>query len=154
MVSPNSILQVVGGVIKVITGLYSLWPRSDGPKTTVRIAVGLDGHSLTGAGGSDPKIILFNANYDRFGDNIDVSYYTVPSGQPPPCEPAWGSIESGNVKDYANNQADTKQAQYIKLSMPDDEGICIAYVSVTWADGNDAFAWLGDWGLACGAASW
>ena len=104
--------------------------------STVRVAVALSDKKagFTDGEGASPMILAFNEN----GEHIGHSFW----GQK-------GHIGSGSFKDITIHQdaGPGQQATHLQI-LAQDDAICIAYISQTWADGA-ARGWLGDMGQAC-----
>lgn len=61
-----------------------------------------------------------------------------------------GNIGDGSSKDYSfNTGADKRAAEYVSVSASGSDGICIAAVTLSAANGNE-YAWFGDVGKVCG----
>jgi len=138
--------QVVLGIAGLISGLtlgiIPLIPSiaPNGPKpgsdSIVRIGVALSGK---GTGGNAPYIAAFNELGQYVGYNDKGS-----------------KIGYGSFSDLVINQHCKKkckkgqQAPYLQLYGGKD-GICMAYISQTWADGQKR-GWLGDMAKVCNKA--
>jgi hypothetical protein len=61
----------------------------------------------------------------------------------------WASGSTNSVAVKPNKGMKGTQATYVSVSSGGDDAICIAAVSVAWADGSDPKVWLGDIGKNC-----
>jgi hypothetical protein len=133
------------GVISGLLGIFQFaedhLPTVDPTTSTVKIGVGLDGTpdpnnpdaTLSNAGGDLPDVRVWNENLDFIGITADPGYVND------------GTEGSITVDQNGNAQ----QVPYVLLSANDD-ALCIAFASIAWPDGSK-YAWVGDWGAACGA---
>lgn len=132
-------LSVVSGIVTIVGFIQSNLP--DGPDpigAKMRVAVGLDGNGLSEAGGDRPYVVGFN----EVGDAIGLTEGGDKIGS--------GSFaEMVLDQNAAGTDATGQQATYLQITPSGDDGICIAYVSITWMDGLKR-AWMGDMGEACG----
>ncbi|KAM7205175.1 hypothetical protein V8F20_003312 [Naviculisporaceae sp. PSN 640] len=125
------------GFVSGVLGIYSfleglLPPQPDSPSAAVRVAVGLSGTPgddgpLTDPQGTIKSIRIYNNNQEFLSasrDNI--------------------GIEDGGYTDAVLDQGTTQQAPYVQIRNGDGEATCIAYVSVTFSDGQQR-AWDGTW---------
>ncbi|PSN68557.1 hypothetical protein BS50DRAFT_520523 [Corynespora cassiicola Philippines] len=136
MAAALSVIGIVADVISMVP-LFSdiMAPKTD-RQTTVRIGVGLSKKIEANTGGNTPGIRIF----DVMGRDIGE---------------ARGSkdiIADGGFKDIvveSNKDTQGRQAQYISVSKGGDNALCVAYVSMTWPDGQNK-AWYGDVGMECG----
>ncbi|KAI9712976.1 MAG: hypothetical protein M1812_006723 [Candelaria pacifica] len=115
-----SIIGVVGTLITAVGFIQAQFPKSADNDAQVRIAVGLDHGGLQDAGGEEP--------------------YTV-SVTP------WALMKSANKLALIGTGGGMQVTTLESNAAPN--GICIAYISLTWSDGQ-RYGWLGDVGKACG----
>ncbi|CAM1502184.1 Fc.00g041680.m01.CDS01 [Cosmosporella sp. VM-42] len=129
------VIGVVSGILGIIQFGMDNFAEPDGASSVVKITVGLDvDNGLQNAGGSLPDVRLFNEAGGFLGINADGD-----------------GITSGNTGEInvSHQSGDGQQAAYALFSANDD-AICIAYVSITWPNG-DQYGWVADWGEQCGA---
>jgi hypothetical protein len=109
----------------------SLFPPApdNSPSTRVRIAVGLEGSTnpqdpddkeeLTGPGGKIGSVRIYNNNEEFLSaseENVDIG--------------------SGEFYDFTLTQGNNQQAPYVQVRLAEGSSLCIAYVTVTFADGQ------------------
>jgi hypothetical protein len=146
-----AVINVIGAVASVlgIVGFVktNLPATPDEDHSALRIAVGLTGNL---SGGDTPYIAVFNEKKEFIGYWNWVDYIFKPSE---------AYIDAGGFKDISVTQSCDKckkgqQATWLQLFQQPEglDGICIAYLAQTWADGNNR-GWLGDMGKLCGR-SW
>lgn len=132
--SLGTIISFIGTGISLLSFVDSNFPDPQESGSVTAFSVGLDTDGLSDAGGDLPDIRL----WDEAGQFLGATY-----------DP--GSINSGaagqQVKISHDSGFEFSQSTYALLTANND-AICIAYVSHTWADGNK-WAWSGDWGSAC-----
>lgn len=115
------------------------FPSKQAAHTVVRVSAGLAqaGDGASNTGGHTPNIALFNPNGARLG---------FMSGE------KHGVIKGGNFKDVSVEHIDgsnNQPAEYVALTSGGSNAICIAYLMITWASG-DNFQFFGDIGRTCG----
>ena len=115
------------------------FPPKDSAHTVVRVSAGLSqaGDGASSTGGHAPNIALFDPNGARLG---------FMSGE------RQGIIKEGNFKDISVAHIDdsnNEPAEYVSLTSGGTDAICIAYLMITWASG-DNFQFFGDIGRTCG----
>lgn len=132
-----AVIGLLGSVLGIIQfGMDNFAaPDSNGSKITV--AVGLDYKGgLDNAGGDLPDVRLFNEAGGFLGMAADP-----------------GDVDSGTaVEMIVPHDEDSAQQATYGLFSANDNAICVAYVTITWPDGNQ-YGWSGDWGHECGG-SW
>ncbi|OCL05722.1 hypothetical protein AOQ84DRAFT_399413 [Glonium stellatum] len=127
------VIGVVSGLLGILQFGMDNFGSQDTGGSVVRVKVGLDQDGgLSNAGGNVPDIRLFNEVGDFLGAHYDP-----------------GSITDGTDVDVTVSQTEEQQATYALFSA-NDNAVCIAYVSITWPDGQK-YGWEGDWGKQCGA---
>ncbi|KAI0103409.1 hypothetical protein F4814DRAFT_96523 [Daldinia grandis] len=130
-------IGVLSGVLGILQFGIDHFPKDDGPKSTVRVTVGLDTPGgLNNAGGDLPDVRLFNEAGEFLGIKVDP-----------------GSVSDGGFGDIeiSHNDDSNQQPAYALFSANND-AICIAHAVVTFP-GNERYTWVGDWGRQCGG-SW
>lgn len=120
---------ISGGLGIIQFGLDNFAPKEE-TGSVIRISVGLDGNGLSEAGGDLPDVRLFN----DFGEFLGIA-----------ADP--GSVGPGSTEEIKVTHSDGQQAAYT-LFTANDNAICIATTSITWADGSQ-YGWLGDWAQEC-----
>ncbi len=115
------------------------FPSKQSAHTVVRVSAGLAqaGDGAANTGGHAPNIALFDPNGARLG-------FMSAEKQ--------GIIKEGNFKDISVEHMDSsnnKPAEYVALTSGGTDAICIAYLMITWASG-DNFQFFGDIGRTCG----
>lgn len=139
IMSFGTIVSVIGTAVSILSFLDSNFPDPQESGSVTAFSVGLDTDGLSDAGGDLPDIRL----WDEAGQFLGATY-----------DP--GSINSGasgqEVKISHDSGYEFSQSTYALLTANND-AICIAYISHTWADGNK-WAWTGDWGRACPGGTW
>ncbi|KAH7140221.1 hypothetical protein B0J13DRAFT_637641 [Dactylonectria estremocensis] len=132
------VIGVISGILGIISFAQDNFGEVDSTTSSVKITVGLDvTDGLSDAGGSLPDVRLFNEAGDFIG--ISNSGDSITDGS------------TGEVKITHEDASNGQQATYALFSANND-AICIAYLTMTWANG-DQYGWVGDWGSECGA-SW
>ncbi|KAI1475702.1 hypothetical protein F4774DRAFT_396030 [Daldinia eschscholtzii] len=127
-------IGVLSGVLGILQFGIDHFPKDDGPKSTVRITVGLDTPGgLNNAGGDLPDVRLFNEAGKFIGINVDPGYVS---------DGGFGDIE-------ISHKGDTNQQPAYALFSANNDAICIAHATVTFP-GNERYTWVGDWGRQCG----
>ncbi|KAK4219561.1 hypothetical protein QBC37DRAFT_409208 [Rhypophila decipiens] len=136
------IIGFASGVLTIYAFLEGLFPgQPDGPSATVRVAVGLSGSEgpdggpdgpLTSPEGSFKSIRIYNNN----GEFLSASPDNV-------------GVDDGSYSDVTLAQQNTQQAPYVQIRVGDGEIVCLAYVSVTFSDGQKR-AWDGTWAQPLG----
>lgn len=132
------IIGFVSGVLGIYSFVEALFPgQPSGPAAAVRVAVGLSGTDgpdgpLTGPEGTIKSIRIYNNNAQFLAASRDNV-----------------GIEDGGYTDVVLNQGTTQQAPYVQIRNGDGEKTCIAYVSVTFSDGQQR-AWDGTWAQQLG----
>ncbi|KAM7188280.1 hypothetical protein V8F33_010717 [Rhypophila sp. PSN 637] len=127
------IIGFASGVLTIYAFLEGLFPgQPDGPSATVRIGVGLSGTGgddgpLTDPQGSFKSIRIYNNN----GEFLSASPDNI-------------GVDDGSYSDVTLAQQNTQQAPYVQVRVGDGENACVAYVSVTFSDGQKR-AWDGTW---------
>ena len=127
------IIGFVAGVLGIYSFFDELFPSMPGgDSAAVRVAVGLsktegpDG-PLTDPEGVVKSIRIYNNNGDFLAAGPDDQM-----------------INDGEYTDVTLNQGNKQQAPYVQVRVGDGEIICLAYVSVTFSDGQKR-AWDGTW---------
>lgn len=131
------VIGLVMGAIDMAPMLQSMLPARTGVETTVRIGVGTSIHKDANTGGDTPGIRLF----DVMGRDIGEARGSKKN-----------KIVDGGYKDITVKAAkgmEGRQAQYISISKGGNDALCIAYITMTWPDGQNK-AWYGDVGADCG----
>ncbi|KAH6888517.1 hypothetical protein B0T10DRAFT_606890 [Thelonectria olida] len=129
------VLGVIGTLLGIVQFGMDNFESPETAKSILKVGVGLDyDGGLTNAGGDLPDVRLFNEGGDFLGMTVDPG--KVKSG-------------SGGVVEVPHDSDNGQQATYALLSANTD-AICVAYVTITWPDGNE-YGWVGDWGQQCGA---
>ncbi|KAJ4388829.1 hypothetical protein N0V93_006290 [Gnomoniopsis smithogilvyi] len=136
----SAIITAVGFISSAL-GIYTftdLHLQDTGPKTTIRVTVGVngwnggDGTTLDNAQGSVDTIKLYqdvNDHTTYVGGNL----YAAGNG---------AQIDAGNYADIQISQDDTTQPGFTELYGGSD-AICIATIRATFPDGSQ-WAWTGD----------
>lgn len=127
-----TVIGVFSGILTILGFLESKFPARNANAATVRIAAGLSG----GTGAAQPagdvvSVRVFNENQGSIGTNNGYQW-----------------IPDGGFKDIRVSQPNNQQATYLQVHAGND-GTCIPYITVTWADGSK-YGWSGDWGKYCG----
>ncbi|VBB84006.1 Putative protein of unknown function [Podospora comata] len=119
---------VFSGILTVLGFIQSNIPdRPNQYETKFRIHVGLDGPSgLSNAGGDAPDIRVWNEAGQFIGAKYDP-----------------GKINHGSFKDVTVQLSQPHQPTYA-LFTGNDDAICIAYITNSWADGSK-YGWVGNW---------
>lgn len=134
------IIGFVSGVLGIYSFATELFPSEPGGESaTVRIAVGLSGTDgddgpLEGPDGSVKSVRIYNNQGEFLSSGPDDQ-----------------GIDDGGYTDITLKQGITQQAPYVQIRVGDDENICLAYVSVTFSDGQQR-AWDGSWAPEFGLA--
>ncbi|KAF7563673.1 hypothetical protein G7046_g427 [Stylonectria norvegica] len=132
-----NVIGVVSGLLGIVQFGVDNFGGPDPASSTLKITVGLDVEGgLDNAGGDLPDVRLFNEaggflGINNKGDNIVDG-------------------TTGEIK-VTHQSGEGQQASYALFSANND-AICIAYLSITWSNG-DEYGWVADWGRQCGA-SW
>ncbi|KAH7327218.1 hypothetical protein BKA65DRAFT_566565, partial [Rhexocercosporidium sp. MPI-PUGE-AT-0058] len=129
-----SVIGVVSGILGIVSFAQDNFKAPEAVGSVVNIAVGLDYEGgLQNAGGNLPDVRLFNEAGKFLGISKDS-----------------GDIGDGEAKDItiAHKSGSGQQATY-GLFSANDNAICVAYLTITWPDGNK-YGWTGDWGEQCG----
>ncbi|KAI1437149.1 hypothetical protein GGR50DRAFT_115061 [Xylaria sp. CBS 124048] len=132
-----AVLEVLG-LVSDVFGLVGFGqdalPQQNSKGSTIRVTVGLDvSGGLNNAGGDVPDIRLFNEAGGFLGMKADP-----------------GKVSTGDFHDVTvPHESNTGQQATYTLFSANNDAICIAYSSITWASG-DQYGWTGDWGKACG----
>ncbi|KAF7556137.1 hypothetical protein G7Z17_g1655 [Cylindrodendrum hubeiense] len=136
MAAAIEVIGVISGLLGIVSFAQDNFGEADTTTSSVKITVGLDvSGGLDNAGGSLPDVRLFNEAGDFIG--ISNSADAITDGS------------TGEVKITHEDSSNGQQATYALLSANND-AICIAYMTMTWANG-DQYGWVGDWGSECGA---
>ncbi|KAI1464084.1 uncharacterized protein F4812DRAFT_444512 [Daldinia caldariorum] len=130
-------IGVLSGVLGILQFGIDHFPKDDGPKSTIRITVGLDTpNGLHNAGGDLPDVRLWNEAGKFIGMHADPGHV---------ADGGFGDIE-------ISHEDDTNQQPAYALFSANNDAICIAHATVTFP-GNERYTWVGDWGRQCGG-SW
>ncbi|KAH6988572.1 hypothetical protein EDB80DRAFT_589168 [Ilyonectria destructans] len=136
MAAAIEVIGVISGLLGIVSFAQDNFGEVDTTTSSVKITVGLDvSGGLDNAGGSMPDVRLFNEAGGFIGINNAGDSITDGS--------------TGEVKITHEDSSNGQQATYALLSANND-AICIAYMTMTWANG-DQYGWVGDWGSECGA---
>lgn len=138
-------IGVISGVVGIYQFLADLFPTSpDSVTATVRVAVGLSGTPDPGNPSdtlNDPAGVLGSVRiYNNNQEFLSESQTNV-------------EIDDGGFIDMAVEQVITQQVPYVQIQGADGEDLCIAYTSVTFADGQRR-SWDGSWALAYDPLLW
>lgn len=134
-----NIIGVVFGIVSMVPMLGSMMPDKSDRETTIRIGVGTSINSTDDTKGDTPGVRIF----DVMGRDIGLKAGSLTN------------IGDGGVKDIkitASKELGARQAQYTSISKGGNDALCIAYIAVSWPDGQKK-AWYGDVGYPCGG-SW
>ena len=129
------VIGIVSGALGIVQFGMDNFAAPETAASKIRLGVGLDiSGGLSSAGGDLPDVRLWNEGGDFLGMSADP-----------------GKIDDGSTKEITvtHNGDNGQQATYALFSANTD-AICVAYVSITWPDGNE-YGWIGDWGRKCGA---
>lgn len=127
------IIGFVSGVLGIYSFIEGLFPGTpDGPSATVRVAVGLSGTEgddgpLTGPDGVVKSVRIYNNNGEFLSASADDQ-----------------NVGDGGYTDFTLNQGNNQQTPYVQVRSGDGSNMCLAYLSVTFADGQKR-AWDGSW---------
>ncbi|KAK7446355.1 hypothetical protein VKT23_014561 [Stygiomarasmius scandens] len=134
-----NIIGVVSGVVTIVGFIQSNLPsQNEAEGATIRVAVGVDGtDGLNEAGGNRPYVVGFNEVGDAIGltENGDK----IGSGQ---------FVDMILDQNAAGEDHTKEQPTWLQFTQSGTDGICIAYISVTWEDGTHR-GWYGDTAEAC-----
>jgi len=126
--------QVLGFLSVFAQGLSTIFASPESfakpsPKgTTVTIAAALDmPGGISNAGGDFPAVRLYNEAHAEIGSKTKKL----------------GGVGNGATDSNFIEHKNGQQASYALFTAGND-AICIAYVTITWANG-DKYAWTGDW---------
>ncbi|KAL3485664.1 hypothetical protein BJX62DRAFT_216800 [Aspergillus germanicus] len=129
-------IGVISGILTIVSFAQSNFGTGD-PGSTIKVAVALDNEAsgTINAGGDLPDVRVWN----DFGDFLGIT-----------SDP--GTVTDGTV---GTVEVDHEQQGTYSLFSGNDDAICVAWVTTTWADaaGGNQFAVSGDYGAECGA-SW
>ncbi|KAK0672654.1 hypothetical protein QBC41DRAFT_334123 [Cercophora samala] len=119
---------VFSGILTVLGFIQSNIPsRPNQYETKYRIHVALDHpNGPTNAGGDAPDIRVWNNAGQFLGGAYDP-----------------GKISHGSFRDVTVKLSQSHQPAYA-LYTGNDDAICIAYITNTWADGSQ-YGWVGNW---------
>ncbi|KAK4097120.1 hypothetical protein N658DRAFT_510637 [Parathielavia hyrcaniae] len=120
---------VFTGILTVIGFIQSNTPdRPNQYETKFRIHVALDNphNGPSNAGGDAPDIRVWNQAGQFLGGTYDP-----------------GRVSSGSFRDVTVRLSQPHQPTYA-LFTGNDDAICIAYITNSWADGQK-YAWVGNW---------
>ncbi|KAI0479427.1 hypothetical protein GGR56DRAFT_634961 [Xylariaceae sp. FL0804] len=138
----ESVIGVISGVLGIYQFLADTFPATSDNLATVRVhaalngATGPDGGTLDAADGNIADVRLYNEHEELLGAAKEFDIYTDIH------------INSGEYYDFTVDQSSSQQAPYVYIVGAND-GICIAYTTVTWTNGYQ-YGWVGDWGMQCG----
>ena len=131
-----NVIGLVSGILGVIQFTEDHLPshNGDGSDSALRVGLGLDSINNSNAQGPIRHIKLYDENRNIIGAGSGSS-----------------TISDGGFQDINIQQryGPSKQPTYIQVNAADD-GVCIAYLTQTWPDGQQR-SWLGDIGRLCGA---
>lgn len=129
------IIGVLSGLLGIVQFGMDNFAAPETAASSLKIGVGLDiAGGLSNAGGDLPDVRLWNEGGDFLGISADP-----------------GDIDDGSTKEFkVNHKGNNGQQATYALFSANDNAICVAYVSITWPDGNE-YGWIGDWGRACGS---
>ncbi|PVH88139.1 hypothetical protein DL98DRAFT_544637 [Cadophora sp. DSE1049] len=130
----TKVLGVISGILGIISFGENNFKPPKAVGSVVNIAVGLDYEGgLQNAGGNLPDVRLFNEGGEFLGMSTDP-----------------GDVADGAAEDITiNHKSDNGQQATYGLFSANDNAICVAYLTITWPDGNK-YGWTGDWGSQCG----
>lgn len=141
------VIDGVSATISIVSFIASLFPSSSDTYSALRLGVGLNG----GGGGNVPFVNLFNANYEFLGRKDPHSRHCQSNGYgSTTCFDQYDKVGDGEFVDIKVDQSSNQQPVYIELEQVADDGICLAYITHTWPDGNK-YGWIGEWGAFCGS---
>jgi hypothetical protein len=145
------VLGIIADAIGLVTAASTFFASPQSSSTTVRIAVGLNtANGLQDAGGDVPLVSTHNANYDQLG-SFDPWICGGGLSQPGQC--GLPKIQDGSTYDMTISQDTSQQALYVQVETQGSDGICLAYISATWPDGQQ-WMWLGDFAAYCDVPTW
>lgn len=129
------IIGVVSGLLGLVQFGIDNFAAPETAASKLKIGVGLDiAGGLNNAGGDLPDVRLWNEGGEFLGISADP-----------------GKIDDGSTKEITvSHKGDNGQQATYALFSANTDAICVAYVSITWPDGNE-YGWIGDWGRQCGA---
>ncbi|KAJ4305968.1 hypothetical protein N0V88_000758 [Collariella sp. IMI 366227] len=131
-----SVINIAVGAIGLIPMFSDMFGSQDRAASVIKVTVGLDMEGcLSNAGRDLPDVRLFNEGGEFLGISAD------------PGKIKDGSTATIKVKHKDDN---TQQATYALFSA-NNNAICISALTITWPSG-DEYAWLSNWGEACGGA--
>ncbi|KAL8293856.1 hypothetical protein RB597_007648 [Gaeumannomyces tritici] len=142
------ILGPVSGVVTIVSFVLSFFPPA--PKTpknsSMRLGVGMN----AAAEGNVPRVLVYNSDHANIGGyNPNKRFCSSNGWGGTTCYDRYEKVGRGQFVDLEIFQTSNQQPQYIMLEQVDNDGICLAYATHTWPDGNK-FAWIGDWAETCG----
>lgn len=127
------VIGFVSGVLGIYTFAESLFPRNpDIVSASVRVCVGLGGTPGLDGPLESPEGVLKSV---RIYNNNEQFLAAGPDDI---------SIASGGFVDITMDQGVTQQAPFVQIRNGDGERTCIAYVTVTFNDGQMR-GWDGTW---------
>ncbi|KAH7312609.1 hypothetical protein B0I35DRAFT_437399 [Stachybotrys elegans] len=128
-----NVLGAVSGALGIIQFGLDNFPEPETTGSSIRIAVGLDFEGgLTNAGGDAPDIRLWNEAGEFLGIRADP-----------------GKVNHGGFIDFkVDHKRDSSQQATYAVVAGNNNAVCIAYMSITWPDG-EKYSWTGDWAELC-----
>lgn len=135
-----AVIGAIGTALGLITWTLDRFPSQPPKNSLLRVGLGLNDGTVNNAGGYSPDVWAYDALGNEIGRTTEIWI-----GRP--------IIDDGNFDDITIFHVADKertQSQYI-LVEGDVSGdlICIAYMTLTWADGG-RHGWNGDLGRLCG----
>ena len=135
-VAANFIGFAATGAFGVVPLIQELFPPPADQTTTIRIQLGQNATQGASLGGNLPGVSLWDEQGEAIGSST-----------------GGGQLPQGNFKDVkivAHPNVGNVPAAYVSISASGDDAVCIAFVTITQANG-DSSTFTGDVPAQCGA---